>query len=539
MSVLRLENHLLRSSMTLLVWTSGLASAFLVGLTLYLARLDQTPESTRENLRLAAVDAPAIVDLLVDANVKQRSVVMKFMSDPNDHQLDFGLFLINWVPEQIRVLHEQDLVQWIESGQRYSATGERLGPAPSHWLATLEQNQVSAIISEPPNSIALTKTLSALGVETLMIRIDANRGIATMAPTRIFSETQLWGYALLGLPLLWLLLLVVLSLFALPFTYWLAKRQARRVAAPLSQLSANAERWAEGSLAVPDAPSNVLEIQQLSTRFQAMAHSWNAARQAERTAQLSLEQSIAQQRDFIADISHDLRTPLAAVMGYTERLQRKLPNETDLAVITREAQALNRLTTQLFELAQADAAVAQAPLELVQFDAWRLLVEVIAKFREVAWQQGVIVRLAQHGDALAQLPSEQIPTLVVNARIDTQRIALALSNLVDNAIRHTHAGGLVELSAQSVSPEVARSAIGPSTNQRLELIVRDNGEGIDAELLPRIFIRGVRGDAARTRRGGGLGLSIVQQIATQHGGSISVQSKPNEGACFVLSLPAG
>ena len=103
------------------------------------------------------------------------------------------------------------------------------------------------------------------------------------------------------------------------------------------------------------------------------------------------------------------------------------------------------------------------------------------------------------------------------------RLALALRNLLDNAIRHTHPGGLIEVGAKCIGGT-------------LHLSVCDNGEGISAELLPHIFERGVRGDAARTARGGGLGLAIVQQIAEQHGGRVYVESKTGQGATFEMLL---
>jgi signal transduction histidine kinase len=489
-----------------------------MGITIYLTHAEQTTEGNRARLQIAAIDAPEISALLAEASAKQRQIVLKYLSVPSFQPDEDSFFTIDFTPERVRQLQFDTLVQWVESGKRYSKDGQALGSAPAHWLAFLAKEQTSEIFSEPIDSGMLSKSLSDFGVETLMIRIDANRGVAILSPTRLFTDFEFWRIAALGLLTTWFVVLVLLIVIALPFVYWIAKRQARRVASPLSALSANAERWAIGAVDVETQPSNISEIQLLSERFQSMAQSWNSARQEQQNTQRALEHSIAKQREFVADISHDLRTPLAAVMGYTERLQRKLPAEADLAVIAREASALNRLTTQLFELAQGDSRTVSNAVRPIAHacDIHQLLVDVIATFKEIAWQLGIVVRHAP--------PEIGVPAIgIMDARLDMDRLALALRNLLDNAIRHTHPGGLIEIEATCVA-------------ETLRLSVRDNGEGIAPELLPHIFERGVRGDAARTTRGGGLGLSIVQQIAEQHDGSVNVESTLGQGASFEMVL---
>ena len=503
-----LESHLVRSSLTLLVWISGLISAILMSVVVYLTRAEQSAEGNRARLqRLLAKDAPEISELLAEASSKQRAIVMKYMTVSELESEADGGFSIDFTPQRIRQLKFENLTQWVEFGQRFAADGKLLGPAPSYWLTSLAKAHTNEILTEPSNSSVLDKELSAFGVEIMLIRIDANRGLAVLSPNRLFTEFELWQFAALGLLSTWLVLLVLLILIALPVVYQIAKRQARRVSMPLSVLSANAGRWADGAIDVEAEPSNITEIHVLSERFLSMAFNWNSARLAQQKTQRALELSIAKQREFVADISHDLRTPLAAVMGYTERLQRKLPTEADLLIIAREASALNRLTTQLFELAQGDSRTLSHAVRPAAHacDIDQLLADVIATFKEIAWQQGIVVRQAS--------PEIGVPAIgVMDARLDMDRLALALRNLLDNAIRHTHPGGLIEIDASLIAGE-------------LVLVVRDNGEGIAPELLPHIFERGVRGDAARTTRGGGLGLSIVRQIAEQHDGLVNVESK--------------
>jgi signal transduction histidine kinase len=513
--VRRLESHLVRSSMGLLVWMTGLISAILMAVLLYLARFDQTQEGNRANLQKSARDVPIIVGLLADASVEQRQLVLKYLSDPSDASIELGLFAIDWIPERLRDLYKENLVQWVERGQRFSASGKPLGAAPKHWLAAMYKPQQSVIFTEPADSLVLSTNMSQVGIEILLARIDADRAVVLLSPRRLYSEPELWGYAGLGLLLLWLLLLLSLSILVAPIVYWISKRQAQRIASQLASLSASAEQWALGETDVPTHNSNVAELQQLSASFERMAGRWQETRVAERAALGSLEASIANQRAFVADISHDLRTPLTAVLGYTERALRRTPDDADLRVIAREGESLNRLVTNLFELAQSDLSKADPAanrLHLAPLSVRALLLDLVDSFAPQAWQRGVLVRVAENA---------QDATLAM----DRHRLIIALKNLIDNALQHTEEGGLVELDVQSVAGQ-------------LVLSVTDTGTGIAPELIAKIFQRGVRGDSARTRRGGGLGLAIAQHIVQQHRGHIELTSALGKGSQFRLVFAA-
>jgi signal transduction histidine kinase len=512
----RLESHLVRSSMGLLVWMSGLISAILIAVLLYTAHFDQTQEGGRANLQALARDAPIIIGLLTNASAAQRQVVLKYLSDPNYVSTDLGFFAIDWIPERARALYKENLLQWVERKQRFSESGKPLGAAPNHWLAAMAQPRQSVILTEPSNSPVLSATLSRFSVETLLIRVDAERAVALLLPTRLFSEYELWSYAGLGLILFWLVLFLSLSVLAAPIVYWIAKRQAQGIGVQLENLSTSAEQWALGEIDVAAPSSNISELQKLTESFERMAQRWQETRLAERVALVSLEASIVKQRAFVADISHDLRTPLTAVLGYTERALRRAPVDSDLRIIAREAQALKRLVTNLFEIAQSDLAASDPTtnrLQLKPTDVRTLLQELVDGFAPLAWERGVLVRVAA-----------QAPTQDCTITMDRDRIAIALGNLIDNAIQHTEEGGLVELDLGST---------------QLDWIIRvtDTGAGIAPELLSKIFDRGVRGDNARTRRGGGLGLAIAQHIVQQHRGRIEVTSMLGKGSQFRLVFP--
>jgi len=223
------------------------------------------------------------------------------------------------------------------------------------------------------------------------------------------------------------------------------------------------------------------------------------------------------QQSFIADVSHELRSPLTAVTGHLDLLAREECAGTQrrdiLATARGETERMARLVADLLLLAQADAGV-RLGAEPVELDT--LLLEVYRQSKPLA--QGVQLRLGQEDQALVTG--------------DPDRLKQLLLNLVDNALKYTPEGGTVTLDLERVSDAAGEWA---------RVTVTDTGIGIPAEELPRIFERFYRVDKARSRAQGGtgLGLSIAQWIAEAHGGRITVTSEVGQGSAFTLWLPMG
>lgn len=226
-----------------------------------------------------------------------------------------------------------------------------------------------------------------------------------------------------------------------------------------------------------------------------------------------LQQAFAAQRQFLADASHELRSPLTAIRANVETLRRGVdtdPADRDetLRIVEREVDRMGRLVDDLLSLARADAG--QEPVhERLSLDA--LLLEVYHQQRALAGR----VRLS-----LGEFEPVEIDG-------DADRLKQLLLNLVDNALRHTPAGGTVTLDL--IHGE--REAI---------IRVRDTGAGISPEHLPYIFERFYRIDSARSRElgGTGLGLAISREIAEAHGGRIEVASTVGAGTTFTVVLPS-
>jgi signal transduction histidine kinase len=224
------------------------------------------------------------------------------------------------------------------------------------------------------------------------------------------------------------------------------------------------------------------------------------------------EESLRQQRQFVADASHELRTPLTSIEGYARMLRQwgtEDPEATREAAeaIEREAGRMRRLVLGMLDLAHGDVGMelATAPHDL----------------REVVNDAVGAARMAAAGrvGVFAEVPSEPVV-----AEVDRERVYQVLGILLDNAVKYTPAGG-------SVTASVARSG------EVATLTVRDTGVGIDARHLPRIFDRFYRADEARSAGGSGLGLAIARQIVERHGGEIAVASEPGEGTTFTVTLP--
>jgi signal transduction histidine kinase len=223
----------------------------------------------------------------------------------------------------------------------------------------------------------------------------------------------------------------------------------------------------------------------------------------------------ARQRRFVADASHELRTPVAAIRSMTDvALLDPQPSEKYVAVLSSvnaETERLGRLISDLLALARADEDQYHFEQDSVRLDILLEAVGANAEALAVEKQIALEVEAAQ-------------PVTVIG---DEARLIQAVMNLVDNAITYTNSGGTVTLTLQE-EEKYAR------------LTVRDTGIGIVSQHLPHIFERFYRVDAAHTHTEGGssgLGLAIVKWVVEAHKGKISVESQPGQGSSFTILLP--
>jgi signal transduction histidine kinase len=275
---------------------------------------------------------------------------------------------------------------------------------------------------------------------------------------------------------------------------------ARGLTSPLRELTDATRLLAKGQLGQQVVVSSRDEIGELGSAFNQMSS--------------ELKRLVDQRQQMTADIAHDLRTPLTVIDGYIEAMQDSVLEATPerLETIHKEVQHLKRLVADLRTLSLAEAG--QLSLNPVGVAPQELLAQVEAAYRLAAEQKGVEMTL---------LESEDSPEI----KVDPDRMMQVLSNLLDNALRHTPAGGNIQLKVEKVQSWV-------------DLIVVDSGEGISPETLPYIFDRFYRGDHARqeTRGESGLGLAIANSIIVMHGGELKAHSDgAGKGSTFTVRLP--
>ena len=221
------------------------------------------------------------------------------------------------------------------------------------------------------------------------------------------------------------------------------------------------------------------------------------------------------QRRFVANASHEMRTPIAALKGLLELLEDGAKNDPEVRddfvrTMQLEVDRLGRLVTDLLTLAQLEAGSFM--LDVQPDSAESMLRTVASVMRALAERAGVELRVV--------VPAEDLDVLA-----DRDRIVQVLLGFVDNALKHSGAGDVVRLEAQR-------------RGQRVIFLVADSGPGVEAEDVPRIFDRFYRADEARSApRGAGLGLAIAKEIVEAHGSAISVERTPGGGATFTFDLP--
>ncbi len=346
--------------------------------------------------------------------------------------------------------------------------------------------------------------------------------VPTQVPPRLEGESgpQVWYVVLLSRPRQAIAAFareigagfVLTALVALLVSIGAAFLIARSIAKPLQRVAAATEEIARGNY---DQQLNITspeEVRRLTDSFNAMVREVRASQQA--------------QQDFVANVSHDLKTPLTSIRGFSQALLDGAATDRESSrraahVIHEEAERMGRLIDDLLDLARIEAGHIVMAEQPVAVSA--LLQKCAEKMALRAEQGEVTLELGPDSD------------LVVQG--DRDRLAQVINNLLDNALKHTPPGGRISVAAMSVVEEGTKRGQWPRSFA--QITVSDTGTGIPPEELTRIFDRFYRGDRSRARdgKGAGLGLAIAKEIIQAHGGHITAESVVGLGTKFTITLP--
>jgi two-component system sensor histidine kinase BaeS len=292
---------------------------------------------------------------------------------------------------------------------------------------------------------------------------------------------------------------LVMGLFSLLMAMLIAWWIARTLLEPVKRVAAATHRLASGDYSSRVAVASHDEVGQLARDFNQLAY--------------TLERNEQMRREFMADVSHELRTPLSVLRGELEAIEDgvRTLNPATMTSLLGEVGMLSKLVDDLYELSLADVGALtyrKAPCELNQ-----LLEHSVAMYQERLNARPLHVEL-------------DLPATPVEVVADANRLQQLFSNLLENAVRYTDAGGTLRISAR-----VERDGV------RVDVL--DSGPGVSASQLPRLFERFYRGESSRNRESGGagLGLAICRSIALAHGGSLEADHSPLGGLWLTLRLP--
>lgn len=296
----------------------------------------------------------------------------------------------------------------------------------------------------------------------------------------------------------WFLLAAAVSL---TISLLLAFLLARRLSRPLHEITLAASAVAEGDFSHRVAVRSEDEIGRLADAFRYMSD--------------EVQKSQEQQREFVINVSHELKTPLTAISGHVQALRDGIatdPQEVakSLEVVSSQTRRLSRLIEDLLSLAKFDAR--QFGLKTSRVPLSRILEAVEDTFSLDAQERRLELDVAGETNG-------------IRVTADPDRLRQVLSNLVQNALVHTPPEGKVSLSSRQV-------------NGQVEISVADTGTGIPEEELKQIFERFYRSGKKSREAGLGLGLAISRELVEAMGGKISVRSKAGEGTTFKVTLPA-
>ena len=369
-------------------------------------------------------------------------------------------------------------------------------------LAESQRRMAEAGLAAGRSRAAAEPPLGGTPMITAPIQLDNElRGLVVLPPLPPQNPVARDVSRLLSVP--GTLLLIVAAVIAAAVIFEPARRR-------LKALESATERFGAGDLTARAPESGNDEIGRVAAAFNRMASELAMREEALRT-------SDRLRRQMLADVSHELKTPLTAMRGYVETLHMAdvaldhSTRERYFETLERETNRLDRIVKDLLDLARLENGVA--PLDARLFDIRRVFEHVAARHEHESKARGIAidVRVADGADQVTA---------------DPDRIEQVIENLFANALRHTPDGGTIALSAAN-------------GGDRIELSVVDGGAGIPAEHVPHVFDRFYKVDTARAQSSGGsgLGLSITKAIVERHGGQIDLTSQPGRTA-FTITLPA-
>ena len=292
---------------------------------------------------------------------------------------------------------------------------------------------------------------------------------------------------------------------------------ARWIADPLQKVVLAARQMPSAQIK-PVEPQGPHEVQELTRAFNGMIARTQASQKS--------------QREFVANVSHELKTPLTSVQGFAQAILDGTADTDEsrqqaAQIIYDESARMHRMVLDLLDLARLDAGTADITMSPVNMSA--LLNAIAEKFTPQSQRAGVEIKVEIAG---------ALPTISA----DGDRLAQVFTNLVDNALKFTPRGGVITLSAALESDgSLSDKSISKLTDSRIMRIsVSDTGAGIPVESQAYIFDRFYQADPSRKggeKHGAGLGLAIASEIVQAHGGRISVRSRLGEGTSFDVFLP--
>ncbi len=491
-----LNTRLLASYVLLLVVT---LTAITLALGLLLSNQPAPPEQTYERLSAllrglnASAELPANSDVMRQGFRQREELVINTQRlDEFSETSDVRVMSILFLRSRVLTLYDteqhyqrNDPIRLAEYEGYNNSTLER-------WETAFRLHQLHGEFKDIDDSSWLFSGLALLSDnETgLMFLVAEPRPVRSLQATLVnFGRTLFVPVAQAALSGLMIAIL-------------LATLISSTITRPLRALSSAASAVAEGDLDQRVPVSGPPEVRAVAGAFNRMS--------------TEVRNTQSAQRDFMANVSHDLKTPLTSIQGYSQAIMDGATNDPveAAAIIHDEAERLNRMVAELSDLTRLQAG--QLSMQMSSIDIGQLTTAVAQKLAVVAKNAGVTLHVTA-----PSLPS-------ING--DGDRLVQVLNNLIGNAIKYTPEGGHIS---------VVAALSGQGKQRGVEVIVRDTGVGIPEKDLPRIFERFYQVDKARgPRRGTGLGLAITHEIVLAHGGRIDVQSAQGKGAQFTVWLPS-